>query len=94
MSLVRVLPLKCAAGAEQGTGGPGRLLDRGGAVVIEGGIGIGKTSLLAEGCVRARRRGWRVLHGCGSALETGFAFGVVRQLFEREQASADPRAAC
>ncbi len=66
------------------------LLDGGGVVVVEGGAGIGKTSLVDEGCERARRRGWRVLRGCGSELETGFAFGVARQLFERDLAAADP----
>jgi AAA ATPase domain len=67
------------------------LLDTGGVLIVEGGTGIGKTSLLASGCDRARRRGWRVLRACGSDLETGFALGVVRQLFERELAAADPR---
>ena len=67
------------------------VLNTGGVLVIEGGVGIGKTSLLSESGERARRRGWRVLRGCGSELETGFAFGVVRQLFERELAAADPR---
>ena len=69
----------------------GALLDTGGVLVIEGGVGIGKTSLLRQGCERARRRGWRVLRGAGSELETGFAFGVARQLFERELAAAEPR---
>jgi DNA-binding CsgD family transcriptional regulator len=69
----------------------GRLLDGGGVLVVEGGAGIGKTALVVEGCERARRRGWQVLRGSGSELETGFAFGVVRQLFERELASADPQ---
>ena len=67
------------------------VLDTGGVLVIEGGVGIGKTSLVMRGCEAARRRGWRVLRGGGSELETGFAFGVVRQLFERELAAADPR---
>lgn len=67
------------------------LLDGGGVVVVEGGAGIGKTSLLAACCERARRRGWRVLRGCGSELETGFAFGLVRQLFERDLASSSPQ---
>ena len=31
-----------------------------------------------------------MLRGVGSELETGFAFGVVRQLFERELAAVDP----
>jgi tetratricopeptide (TPR) repeat protein len=66
------------------------LLDTGGALVIEGAVGIGKTSLITAGCERAGRRGWRVLRGGGSELETGFALGVVRQLFERELAAADP----
>jgi len=67
------------------------VLETGGVLVIEGGVGIGKTSLVRRGCDGARRRGWRVLRRCGSELETGFAFGVVRQLFERELAAADPR---
>ena len=66
------------------------LLDRGGALVIEGGAGIGKTALTAEAAARARQRGWQVLHGCGTELETGFAFGVVRQLLERVLADAGP----
>ena len=67
------------------------LLDSGGVVVVEGGAGIGKTSLLEECSSRARRRGWRVLRGCGSELETGFAFGLARQLFERDLASSSPQ---
>lgn len=63
------------------------LLDGGGAVVIEGGAGIGKTALLEECCRRAGQRGRLVLHGRGSELEQNFAFGVVRQLFERELVS-------
>ena len=59
-------------------------------MVVEGGAGIGKTSLVEQGCERARRRGRRVLRARGAQLETGFAFGVVRQLFERELASANP----
>ncbi|HEX5293426.1 MAG TPA: LuxR family transcriptional regulator, partial [Streptosporangiaceae bacterium] len=66
------------------------VLNTGGVLVIEGGAGIGKTSLLRLGSERAARSGWRVLRGTGSELETGFAFGVVRQLFERELAAAEP----
>ena len=66
------------------------VLEVGGVLVIEGGAGIGKTSLLRLGSERAARSGWRVLRGGGSELETGFALGVVRQLFERELAAADP----
>ena len=68
----------------------GALLDRGGALVIEGGAGIGKTALTAAAAAAARQRGWQVLRGCGSELETGFAFGVVRQLLERVLAEASP----
>lgn len=67
------------------------LLDDGGVVVVEGGAGIGKTSLVAEACDRARRRGWQVLRGSGAELESGFPFGVVRQLFERNLAAAPER---
>ena len=62
------------------------LLEDGGAVVIEGGAGIGKTSLVEQGCRGAWPHGRRVLRARGAQLETGFAFGVVRQLFERELA--------
>jgi hypothetical protein len=68
------------------------LITSGGALVVEGGAGIGKTALLDAACTKASERGWRVLRGCGHQLETGFAFGVVRQLFERELAAADRRA--
>jgi DNA-binding CsgD family transcriptional regulator len=54
-----------------------------GILVIEGGVGVGKTSLLDAACRRARQLGFEVLRARGSELESGFAFGVVRQLFER-----------
>lgn len=56
---------------------------RGGAVVIEGDPGVGKSSLLAAACERAQDRGMRVLAARGSTLEQGFAFGVARQLLDR-----------
>ena len=66
------------------------LLERGGGVlVIEGGVGIGKTSLVEAGCRRAAGLGHEVLLARGSALEADFAFGVVRQLFERRLAGSD-----
>jgi len=66
------------------------LLERGtGVLAIEGGAGIGKTSLLEVACHRAEEAGWEVLRARGSELEAGFAFGVVRQLFERRLAAAD-----
>jgi predicted ATPase len=62
---------------------------RGGVVLVEGRAGIGKTALLEAACQRAAARGREVLRARGSELEAGFAFGVVRQLFERRLVSAD-----
>ena len=64
------------------------LLERGGVVLLEGKAGIGKTALVEEACRRAGGLGRDVLRARGSDLETAFAFGVVRQLFERRLASA------
>ncbi|MBO9533335.1 MAG: AAA family ATPase [Solirubrobacteraceae bacterium] len=50
-------------------------------LAIEGAPGIGKSRLLAE-VRRAAGPGQRVLAARASELERGFAFGVVRQLFE------------
>ena len=57
-------------------------------LLIEGGPGLGKTVLIEEGCRRAVAVGREVLRARGSELEEGFAFGVVRQLFERQLATA------
>jgi DNA-binding CsgD family transcriptional regulator len=65
------------------------LLEGGGAVLVQGRAGIGKTALLEAACRRAAGLGREVLLARGSELETGFAFGVVRQLFERRLASAE-----
>jgi DNA-binding CsgD family transcriptional regulator/tetratricopeptide (TPR) repeat protein len=63
------------------------LLERGGGVlVVEGGVGLGKTSLLDVGGGLADGLGYEILRARGSALEADFAFGVVRQLFERRLA--------
>jgi AAA ATPase domain len=68
----------------------GELLERGGGVlVIEGGVGIGKTSLLDAACGLAGGLGNEILRARGSELEADFAFGVVRQLFERRLAGAE-----
>ena len=56
--------------------------------VIEGGAGIGKTALV-RAVPPAAARGLAGAPWLGSELETGFAFGVVRQLFERVLAAAD-----
>jgi DNA-binding NarL/FixJ family response regulator len=55
----------------------------GGALVVEGPAGIGKTALLAAGRKAAEGAGFRVLHARGAELEREFPFGVVRQLVER-----------
>jgi DNA-binding CsgD family transcriptional regulator len=67
---------------------------RGGLLIIEVGVGIGKTSLVQAACRRAQELGYDVLSAKGSELEEGFALGVVRQLFERRLAlaGADERA--
>ncbi len=65
------------------------LLDgRGRMLLLEGRAGIGKTSLIEVACSRAAELGGEVLRARGSELESGFAFGVVRQLFERRLAAA------
>jgi len=61
----------------------------GGVLVVEGGAGIGKTSLLDAASRRAAQRGYETLRARGSQLEADFAYGVVRQLFERRLARAD-----
>jgi DNA-binding CsgD family transcriptional regulator len=61
---------------------------RGRVLLIEGRAGIGKTSLVEVACSRADELGHGVVRAGGSELESGFAFGVVRQLFERRLAAA------
>jgi hypothetical protein len=61
---------------------------RGGALMIWGPAGNGKTSLLAAARVRAAGAGVRVLRARGGELERDFGFGVVRQLFEPVLAAA------
>jgi DNA-binding CsgD family transcriptional regulator len=62
----------------------------GGAVVIEGTAGIGKSRLLDLTGSWGPGFGVRVLCARGTELEHGFAFGVVRQLFERPLLEAEP----
>jgi DNA-binding CsgD family transcriptional regulator len=61
---------------------------RGGALVVEGPAGIGKTALLAVARDAAEGEGFRVLRARGAELEREFAFGVVRQLVEPVLAGA------
>jgi hypothetical protein len=67
---------------------------RSGILTVEVGVGIGKTSLVQAACRRAQELGYDVLSARGSELEADFAFGAVRQLFERrlKNSKADERA--
>jgi DNA-binding NarL/FixJ family response regulator len=67
---------------------------RSGILTVEIGVGVGKTSLVQAACRRARELDYDVLSARGSELEEDFAFGVVRQLFERRltNSKADERA--
>ncbi|MBE3014814.1 AAA family ATPase [Microbispora sp. NEAU-D428] len=69
-------------------------LERAGAcVIVVGAAGIGKTRLLEEARSMAAADGMRVLSARGAHLERGYAFGLVRQLFESSlrRAGADER---
>jgi DNA-binding CsgD family transcriptional regulator len=65
-------------------GGHGRI------VLVEGPPGIGKTALVGSARTRAAVAGFEVLTARGGELETDFAFGVVRQLFDRRVARSSP----
>src|SRR5262245_27833542 len=58
-------------------------------MLIEGGAGIGKTSLLDAACAIAGREERTVLRARASDLERDFAFGIARQLFELRCVAAD-----
>ncbi|WUK15706.1 AAA family ATPase [Kitasatospora sp. NBC_00374] len=53
------------------------------AVLVHGDSGSGKSGFLRAAVDRARQDGDTVVVASGDPLESGFAFGVVRQLFER-----------
>jgi hypothetical protein len=59
-------------------------------VLVEGPAGIGKTTLLRMACARPPAPGPRILTARGLALESGFAYGIARQLIEPVRASAGP----
>jgi DNA-binding CsgD family transcriptional regulator len=59
-------------------------------VLVEGPAGIGKTTLLRMACARPEAPGPRILTARGLALESGFAYGIARQLIEPVRASAGP----
>jgi DNA-binding NarL/FixJ family response regulator len=67
----------------------------GGLAAIEGPAGIGKTRLLGRVREIGGERGMRILSATASELESGFAYGIVRTLFERPLAGlrADEREA-
>ena len=62
----------------------------GSVLLIEGAAGIGKTRLLAYACEQAAAAGMTVLTARAAEYEDGYAWGVVRQLFEAELKSASP----
>jgi DNA-binding CsgD family transcriptional regulator len=70
---------------ESARGGAGSVL------VLEGEPGIGKTALMNAARERASALGMTVLAACGSEIESGFPFGLVRQCLEPLLASADGR---
>ena len=59
-------------------------------VLVEGPAGIGKTTLLRMACARPEVPGPRILTARGLALESGFAYGIARQLIDPVRASAGP----
>jgi DNA-binding CsgD family transcriptional regulator len=60
----------------------GAVAGHGGAVVVEGPAGIGKTAVLQAARTAAEARAIRVLRARGALLEREHAFGVVGQLLE------------
>jgi hypothetical protein len=67
-----------AAAIESACSGSGSTL------LVEGLAGIGKTRLLTCACEQGARAGMRVLTARAAEFEDGYAWGVVRQLFEAE----------
>jgi DNA-binding CsgD family transcriptional regulator len=63
----------------------------GSAALIEGEAGIGKTALAAAAAEAAANAGMTVLSARGGELESEFAWGVVRQLFDATVARAPAR---
>lgn len=59
-----------------------RVAENGGALVFEGGPGIGKTTLWREAVARAGARGWKVLACHPVAAEAKLAFASLGDLFE------------
>lgn len=62
----------------------------GGALLLEGGAGLGKSRLLAEAAALARTQGRAVLQARAQEWEGAFPFAVALQLFEGLLAGVDP----
>jgi DNA-binding CsgD family transcriptional regulator len=72
----------------------GALLDHaasgaGGLLLVEGEAGIGKTGIVRAAGALARASGFRVLRTRGSELESGLAFGLVREMFSEPIRATD-----
>ena len=63
---------------------------RGAAAIVTGPVGCGKTTVLHAAVERALERGYLVLTAMGSADESGFAYGVIEQLFRRSELPDTP----
>lgn len=59
------------------------------ALLVEGSAGIGKTRLLAHACEQAGMAGMAVLTARAAEFESGYAWGVVQQLFQPAQQADD-----
>jgi len=57
-----------------------RASDSGGALVIRGEAGIGKSALISQAAIRAKERGFSILTATGVQSETRFAFAALHQL--------------
>jgi hypothetical protein len=63
----------------------------GSTVLVEGVAGIGKTRLMTHACEQGSLAGMRVLAARAAECEAGFAWGVVRQLFETARGAGGAR---
>src|SRR5215470_2137808 len=68
--------------------GASRLVERGGAVLLSGAAGIGKTSLLDAAATHARNRGYKVLAVTGLESEADLPYAGLHQLLQPVLASA------
>jgi DNA-binding CsgD family transcriptional regulator len=61
----------------------GAAAGEGSLLMLEAAAGMGKTTLVRQAATLAASAGLRVLRATGSELESGFPFGIARQLLER-----------